>query len=36
MTDTFEVFADNRPQVETREVRLSLFTKGNYTARKTK
>ncbi|HHW46957.1 MAG TPA: hypothetical protein GXX17_08685, partial [Clostridiales bacterium] len=28
MTDTFEVFADNRPQVETQEVRLSLFIKG--------
>ena len=34
MTDTFEVFADNRPQAETQEVRLSLFIKGNYTARK--
>jgi len=34
MTDTFEVFADNRPQVETQEVRLSLFIKGNYTTRK--
>lgn len=30
MTDTFEVFADNRPQAETQEVRLSLFSKGNY------
>ncbi len=34
MTDTFEVFADNQPQVETQEVRLSLFIKGNYTTRK--
>ena len=34
MTDTFEVFADNRPQVETQEVWLSLFIKGNYTVRK--
>jgi len=34
MTDTFEVFADNQPQVETQEVRLSLFIKGNYTDRK--
>jgi len=33
MTDTFEVFADNRPQAETQEVRLSLFVKGSYTAR---
>ncbi len=34
LVDTFEVFADNRPQAETQEVRLSLFIKGNYTARK--
>ena len=27
MTDTFEVFADNQPQAETQEVRLSLFIK---------
>jgi uncharacterized repeat protein (TIGR02543 family) len=30
MTDTFELFADNRPQHETQEVRVSLYDKGNY------
>ncbi|OXT07406.1 hypothetical protein BFT35_01865 [Thermoanaerobacterium thermosaccharolyticum] len=30
MTDTFEVFADNRPRHEVQEARLSLFAKGNY------
>lgn len=34
MADTFEIFADNRPQAEAQEARLSLFVKGNYTARK--
>ncbi|MTI95452.1 MAG: hypothetical protein FH749_08170 [Firmicutes bacterium] len=34
MADIFEVFADNRPQAETQEVRLSLFVKGNYLTRK--
>lgn len=34
MADTFEAFADNLPQVETQEVRLSLFSKGNYQQRK--
>ena len=34
MADSFEVFADNRPQAEAQEVRLSLFVKGNYLARK--
>jgi len=34
MADTFEVHADNRPQSETQEARLSLFSKGNYLARK--
>lgn len=34
MVDTFEVFADNRPHHEIQEARLSLFSKGNYTARK--
>ena len=34
LTDTFEVFADNRPHHEIQEVRLSLFIKGNYISRK--
>ncbi len=34
LIDTFEVFADNRPRHEVQEARLSLFVKGNYTARK--
>jgi hypothetical protein len=31
MVDTFQVFADDSPQEETQEARLSLFTKGSYT-----
>lgn len=34
MRDTFEVFADNRPQYETQEARISLFSKNNYQQRK--
>jgi len=34
LADTFELYADNRPQAETQEVRISLFCKGNYIARK--
>lgn len=34
MTDTFEGFADNKPQYETQEARLSLFSKKNYQQRK--
>ena len=34
MADTFELHADNRPQAETQEARLSLFSKGNYIKRK--
>lgn len=30
MSDTFELFADNRPHHETQEVRVSLYDKGNY------
>jgi hypothetical protein len=30
LADVFEVHADNQPQAETQEVRLSLFSKGNY------
>lgn len=32
MADVFDVFADNTPAVEVEEVRLSLFTTGNYLA----
>ncbi|MGJ9482073.1 hypothetical protein ACRQDV_06980 [Actinotignum sp. GS-2025e] len=32
LADLFDVFADNQPGVEVEEVRLSLFTKGNYLA----
>lgn len=31
LIDNFDAFADNKPEVEIREVRLSLFTKENYT-----
>lgn len=34
MSDTFDVFADNRPQVEVQEARISLFSKNNYQQRK--
>ena len=34
LADSFEVHADNRPQNETQEARLSLFSKGSYTKRK--
>lgn len=30
MSDTFDMFADNRPHVDMQEARLSLFSKGNY------
>ena len=30
MSERFGVFADNRPQIETQEVRISLFTRKNY------
>ncbi|WP_456236391.1 hypothetical protein [Actinomyces mediterranea] len=32
LADLFDVFADNQPGVEIEEVRLGLFTKGNYLA----
>ena len=32
LADTYELHADNLPGYETQEVRLSLFSKGNYTA----
>ena len=34
LADTFPLHADNRPQIETQEARLSLLSKGNYLARK--
>ena len=34
LADTFPIHADDRPQRETQEARLSLFSKGNYTQRK--
>ena len=30
LTDKFELFADNKPEVEVQEVRLSLYSMGNY------
>ena len=34
MTDTFDLFADDQPGVDVQEARLSLFSKGSYTAAK--
>ena len=34
LADTFPVHADDHPQCETQEARLSLFSKGNYIRRK--
>lgn len=34
LADTFEVHADNLPQCEVQEARLSLFSKNNYLQRK--
>ena len=34
MTDNFELFADNKPGIEVQEVRLSLYSKGNYLSTK--
>jgi len=34
MTDGFVLHADNRPQIDVNEIRISLFTKGNYNKRK--
>ena len=30
LADTFEMYADNQPQYETQEARVSLFSRGNY------
>ena len=34
LADTFELFGDNRPEFETQEARLSLYSKGNYLEQK--
>ena len=34
LADTFEIHADNAPELDVQEVRISLFTKGSYTKRK--
>lgn len=34
LAESYEVFADNRPEYETQEARLSLFTKTSYIQRK--
>ncbi len=31
LTEEFEYFADNQPQVDVHELRISIYTKGNYT-----
>ena len=31
LSDSFDLHADDRPGIDTQEVRLSLFTKGSYT-----
>lgn len=36
LSDNFSFFCDNKPKYETSEVRLSIFTKGNYTNLKKK
>lgn len=36
LTDSFEMHCDNRPEYEIQEVRISIFSKGNYTALKYK
>ncbi len=30
LTEDFELFADNTPQIDTQQVRLTLYAKGNY------
>ena len=34
LVDTFDMQADNKPGVDVQEVRLSLYSKGSYTAKK--
>lgn len=34
MSDTFELHADNLPKIDVQEVRISIYSKGNYTKTK--
>lgn len=34
MTDTFVLYGDNRPVIDVSDVRISLYSKGNYVKRK--
>lgn len=34
MSDVFELHADNAPRIDVQEVRISLYSKGNYTKAK--
>ena len=34
LSDSFTLFADNQPQYDVQEVRISLYAKGNYVERK--
>lgn len=36
LVDTYDVFADNKPNIEVEEVRISYFDKGNYLENKKK
>ena len=36
LSDNFELYSDNFPDYETQEVRLSIFTNGNYLSLKSK
>lgn len=36
LNDSFELFGDNRPEYETQEARLSVYSKGNYIELKNK
>lgn len=36
LSDSFEMHCDNLPEYEIQEVRISIFSKGNYTALKRK
>ena len=36
LSDSYDIHADNAPGIDVQEVRVSLFTKGNYTTLKNK
>jgi len=36
LTDIFQLYGDNRPDFETQEARLSIYSKGNYLALKSR